>query len=376
MVPAIALIVNEKGGALERTKVELDTLRPKEVLVKLKATGICHTDLAVKAGHIPMPFPVVLGHEGAGVVLEVGADVTEIQRGDHVVLSYNYCGSCYSCKRGRMWHCTNIFQCNFGGKREDGSLMMQSSSGSVHSNFFGQSSFCSPAIVQASSCVKVDPRLPLEIVCAMGCGFQTGAGAVFNAIKPVENKTRSLAVFGTGGVGFAAIMAALSLAKENQNILQKIIAVDINNSRLELARQLGTTHTINSATEDLAARIHEITDGEGLDAAIDCSGVVPVITQMINLLGPGGQAVSVGAPPPGKTVEVDTFKLLVTAKTYQGCHQGNANSKEFIPYLATLYSEGKLPLEKLQKSYAIGDYATAFDDMINGVVIKPILIWD
>jgi aryl-alcohol dehydrogenase len=162
----------------------------------------------------------------------------------------------------------------------------------------------------------------------MGCGFQTGAGAVFNAIKPVENNTRSLAIFGTGGVGFAAIMAALSLARENQNILQKIIAVDINNSRLELARQLGTTHTINSATEDLAARIHEITDGEGLDAAIDCSGVVPVITQMISLLGPGGQAVSVGAPPPGKTVEVDTFNLLVTAKTYQGCHQGNANSKE------------------------------------------------
>jgi aryl-alcohol dehydrogenase len=162
----------------------------------------------------------------------------------------------------------------------------------------------------------------------MGCGFQTGAGAVFNAVKPVENKTRSLAIFGTGGVGFAAIMAALSLAGENKSILQKIIAVDINDARLDLAKQLGTNYTVNSAKEDLAAKIHEITSGEGLDAAIDCSGVVPVITQMINMLGPGGQAISVGAPPPGKTVEVDTFKLLVAAKTYQGCHQGNADSKQ------------------------------------------------
>jgi aryl-alcohol dehydrogenase len=155
-----------------------------------------------------------------------------------------------------------------------------------------------------------------------------GAGAVFNVIKPIENRIRSLAIFGTGGVGFAAIMAALSLTKDNTGILHQIIAVDMNNDRLELAKQLGTSHVINSSKEDLTDKIAEITNGEGLDAAIDCSGVIAVIQQMLESLGPGGHAVSVGGPPPGKTVEIDTFNMLVTAKTYQACHQGNANSKE------------------------------------------------
>ncbi|KAL1303120.1 hypothetical protein AAFC00_006554 [Neodothiora populina] len=389
MVSATALVVSEKGGPFERAQVELDSLRPNEVLVQLKATGICHTDLAVQHGHIPMPFPVVLGHEGAGIVLETGADVTDVQQGDHVVLSYNYCGKCHSCRTGHMWHCTHMFAYNFGGQRQDGSTPIKrgksSADGdaalakegeSLNSNFFGQSSFCNPAIVQSASLVKIDKSLPLDVVCAMGCGFQTGAGSVFNVIKPVENKVRSLAIFGAGGVGFAAIMAAVHLSDKAQDILSTIIAIDIADERLELTKKLGVTHTVNSAKEDLKARINEITDGEGLDAAVDCTGVIPVVADMIALVGPGGLAVTVGGPPPGKTVAVDVFGMLTAAKTYRGCHQGNAYSKEFIPFLAKLYQEGRLPVEKLQRKYPVADFKDALEDMIKGRVVKPILVWD
>lgn len=178
------------------------------------------------------------------------------------------------------------------------------------------------------------------MVCTLGCGFQTGAGSVFNVIKPVQRKVRYLAVFGAGGVGFAAIMAAHFLRNENPSVLEAIIAVDVQEARLDLAKQLGATHIINSRTDDLRKRIAEITDDENLDAAVDCTGVIPVVNDMISLIGPGGLAVTVGGPTPGLTASVDVFDMLIGAKTYRGCHQGNAYAKDVSvfspPYMELL----------------------------------------
>jgi aryl-alcohol dehydrogenase len=354
MMDATAFIVRKQGAAFEQVQAKLDELRPGEVLVELKATGICHTDLSVARGKIPVQLPAILGHEGksrvsssqshveglvdhfadwqvgAGVVLDFGDDVVGLQKGDHVVLSYNYCGSCRSCRAKRTWHCSDVMKANFGGCRPDRSstITIAGESG-VSSNFFGQSSFCNPTVVQAACCVKVDPKLPLSVVCALGCGFQTGAGAVYNVLKPNETKIRSLAVFGIGGVGCAAIMVAKYLSKQDDNELRTIIAVDVIEERLQLARDLGATHAINSAaTTDVKAATDDLTNGEGVDAVIDCTAILAVIDTMIKCLGPGGVAVTVGGPPPGSQLSLDIFDFLIGAKTYRGCHQGNAYSKE------------------------------------------------
>lgn len=267
---------------------------------------------------------------GAGVILECGHDVSELRKGDHVVLSYNFCGTCYSCQTKRTWHCSDVMKSNFGGSRPDGSsTIIVDRESNVSSNFFGQSSFTNPAVVQAACCVKVDPKLPPSVVCALGCGFQTGAGAVYNVLKPSETKIRSLAAFGIGGVGCASTIMAKYLSKQADNELRTIIAVDVIEDRLQLAKELGATHVINSAqVSDVKAATQDLTNGEDVDAVIDCTAVLSVIQTMVKCLGPGGVAVTVGGPPPGSQLSLDIFDFLIGAKTYRGCHQGNAYPKE------------------------------------------------
>lgn len=327
-------------------------------------------------------------------MLDVGSEVSSVGKGDSVVLSYNFCNSCHSCKIKRTWHCSEVTASNFGGCRPDGSRTVMSQGEPISTCFFGQSSFCNPTIVQEVCCVKVDGKLPLSVVCALGCGFQTGAGAVCNVVKPVARGIRSLAVFGVGGVGCAAIMMARYLAKQTGSQLKTIIAIDVNEQRLDLAKELGATHAIDSTKANLNEVLDEITVGEQADAAVDCTGVVSVIEQMIKLIGPGGLAVTIGGPPPGSTAAVDVFGLLIKAASYRGCHQGNAYSREvsaraphatspswtdlaqFIPMLASLYEQGELPLEKLQKTFKASDINLATEQMSKGLVIKPVLLWD
>lgn len=267
--------------------------------------------------------------EGAGVVRTVGSKVRDLQPGDHVVLSYNFCGSCKSCKMEKTYQCDHAQSMNFGGSRPDGSRTIVSNSESIGSCFFGQSSFCSPAIVQEASCVKVDKSLSLEVICALGCGFQTGTGSIYNVVKPQQRKIRHIAIFGIGAVGCAAIMAASHLATSSSNLDSafEIIAVDIDDARLELAKELRASKVINSRRESTREAIMSITNDEGLDAAVDCTGVLSVINEMIELVGSGGMAVTVGGPPPGTKASVDVFDMLIKCKTYSGCHQGNSYSK-------------------------------------------------
>jgi aryl-alcohol dehydrogenase len=260
-------------------------------------------------------------------VREVGSGVSNLAKGDHVVLSYDSCGKCRHCQRKNNFRCLEIMKRNFGGQREDGSQTITREGKPISSCFFGQSSFCNPAVVQANSCVKVDSSLDLAVVCSLGCGIQTGAGSIFNVLKPVEEDVRSLGIFGLGAVGCAAVMAAHILLKDNPTVLSHIIAVDVNESRLKLAKELGATHTINSANEDVMARLMELTEQEGLDAAVDCSGVLSVINSMINSIGSGGIAVTIGNPGNESKASVPILPFIVGAKTYCASHQGNADSK-------------------------------------------------
>ena len=201
-----AAVVNDKCGRFEVSEVELAELRDDEVLVRIAGVGVCHTDLICRDQLYPVRFPALFGHEGSGVVEKVGARVAKVQPGDHVVLTFRACGQCTACKRGDPTHCPAIFGCNFGGTRADGSATVHHHGVPIFGNFFGQSSFAAYALANEANTVKVPKEAPIELLGPLGCGIQTGAGAVLNTFKPDAGS--SIAVFGCGSVGLSAIMAA------------------------------------------------------------------------------------------------------------------------------------------------------------------------
>ncbi len=248
-----AAVVRQKSGPFLIEDVDLDEPREDEVLVRIAGTGLCHTDLAGRDGDIPSPLPIVFGHEGSGVVERVGAKVRKVKPGDHVVLSYVACGTCVSCRGGRETLCLNNFTCNFGGMRPDGSVTIRNDGEPIHGAFFGQSSFATYALAYEQNTVPVAKDVPIEILGPLGCGVQTGAGGVINSLRPKPGS--SLAVFGTGGVGMSAILAA------HLSGCATIIAVDVKEARLKAAREFGATHAINPLEADPVEAILEITHG-------------------------------------------------------------------------------------------------------------------
>ena len=251
-----AAVVESGGAPFTLVEVELDEPRADEVLVRMTAAGLCHTDLGVASGGLPFPLPGVLGHEGAGVVERVGAAVTSVVPGDHVLLSFTSCGGCGNCRGGHPAYCATWLPDNLiGGARRDGSATITRGGEPLGGHFFGQSSFARLAVADERSVVKVDPSAPLETIAPLGCGVQTGVGAVWNVLRPGPGST--VVVAGAGAVGLSAVMAA-ALTPALQ-----IVAVDVVPSRLDLARKLGATHVVDASTEDLPARIAEITGGAG-----------------------------------------------------------------------------------------------------------------
>ncbi|HKI68365.1 MAG TPA: NAD(P)-dependent alcohol dehydrogenase, partial [Verrucomicrobiae bacterium] len=254
-----AAVLRPPGGPLKIKRLKMEGPRDDEVLVRLVASGICHTDIDFCEGPTG---PVVLGHEGAGVVEQAGKSVKSVKSGDHVVLSYQSCGRCPACRRGRPTECENFWDANFGFARLDGSNAYQ---GGVRGHFFGQSSFATYTLATERNLVKVPKSLPLELLAPLGCGLQTGAGTVLNSLAVKAGS--SLAVFGTGAVGLAAVMAA-RIARA-----QTIIAVDIKPQRLKLAMELGATHRVDNRKTDLAKSIAAIT-GSGVDYMVETSGAL------------------------------------------------------------------------------------------------------
>jgi len=359
-----AAVVEGKGAPFAVVPVELGDLRPDEILVKVQAAGVCHTDIVVRDQWYPVPLPGVLGHEGAGIVEQVGSAVAGIAPGDRVSLSFNSCGICRYCLTGKPSYCADFFGRNFGSSRPDGTSPLSRASGVVHGNFFGQSSFATSAIANIRSVVKLTEEIPFEVVAPFGCGIQTGAGSVLNALRPPAGS--SIAIFGAGSVGLAAIMAAALSG------CTTIVAVDLVDSRLELARELGSTHSVDAKHEDAVARIREITAG-GADFSLEVTASPKVLRQAVECLAPTGQCGLIGAAAFGTDVALDMNSILIPGRTVRGLVEGDSIPQLFIPRLVELWKQGKFPVDRIIALYDFDAIDQAVQDAEHGRVIKPVL---
>jgi aryl-alcohol dehydrogenase len=356
-----AAVVHEPNGKFTIETVNLDEPKADEVLVRLVATGICHTDIAAVEQILPLPMPIVLGHEGAGVVEKVGSNVKGLSVGDHVVLAFGSCGHCANCENHHPAYCESMPLLNFSGRRMDGSATLTDKSGTpLTGSFFSQSSFATYSIANARNAIKVRSDAPLKLLGPLGCGFMTGAGTVLNVLKPGPND--ALGIFGSGALGFAAILAAKLRGCKN------IIAIDRVPSRLALARELGATTTIDTSKENLGERLAEL---GGLEFAMDTTGVPKVIEAAIGALKPGGTCVMVGAGHESQmTVNI---MHMISGRVIRGVVEGDSDPATFIPYLVDQFMEGHFPIDKLVQYYPLNKINDAVADTGTGKTIKPIL---
>lgn len=361
----ITAALSGRGGETpELVELEQEGPRAGEMRIRLVATGICHTDLHEHPGR-HSPQPIVLGHEGAGVVEELGEGVSGFAVGDHVILSGNSCGICPSCLAGRPTYCDLAMPLCFGGKRLDGSTALCEGDHAVHSHFFGQSSFATHAIIPQRTAVKMDKDLPLEKLGPLGCGVVTGAGGVIEALKVGFGDT--IAVFGTGGVGLSAVMAAKLVGAK------RIVAVDLSDDRLELAREFGATDTFRGDQEGLADAIRKVT-GRGVDFTFNTTNAPPVHSAALEVLAMNGTAGFVAAPLGEWSPQM--FALLAGGRQLRGILGGDANPRTFLPQLAEYWRQGRLPFDRMLKFYPFAEIERAWADAKSGAAIKPVLLME
>ncbi|MBQ9321629.1 MAG: NAD(P)-dependent alcohol dehydrogenase [Eubacterium sp.] len=354
-----AAITKEKEAPFEFTEIELAEPKADEILVRIQAAGVCHTDEAGRSGVLPFSFPAVLGHEGAGIVEKVGEGVTGFQKGDPVCLTYASCGTCKACIAGRPYACERMNEINFFGVYPDGAnrIMWQ---GEKVSSFFSQSSFAGYALVSQRSAVHIPEDIDFAVAAPFGCGVQTGAGIVLNSLKPEFGS--SLVVGGCGTVGMCAIMAGKLCG------CAKIIAVGGNPASLELAKELGATHTINrKEVDDLSGAIMQ-TAGGGVDYAVDTSGNGRMISSLLNSLTFTGSIAIAGG---GFQLMLGSFDLC--ARTIKGVSEGDSNPQQFIPQLMEAYRQGRFPVDRLIRTYPFESINEAFADSGSGKCIKAVL---
>ncbi|MET3289786.1 UNVERIFIED_CONTAM: aryl-alcohol dehydrogenase [Brevibacillus sp. OAP136] len=359
-----SIVVEELHGPLMVKEVELDTPKHNEVLIQVVGSGICHTDFAVKTGRIPSHFPIALGHEGAGIVKEIGPGVTGFSPGDHVVVSFPYCGHCKNCLTGHPSSCESSFPLSFGGKMLDGTYRIHDVQGKEVGSLFGQASLSSYVVSHTNNLVKVDPEVDLRLLGPLACGIQTGAGTVLNKLKPSVGE--SIVVFGCGGVGMSAVMGA-QLAS-----CSTIIAVDVVEERLALAKELGATHTLNGKTDDVVAKIREIT-GSGADYAVESVGNSVLVKQAVHAIRPGGKVALVGGS--GETTLHIHDDLIAVNKSLIGVVEGDSIPSLFINSLISLYKKGQFPFDKLIRFYQLDELSQAVEDMHSGRTIKPVILF-
>ena len=362
-----AAVVASAGSAFVLEPIELSKPRQHEVVVEIEASGMCHADLAGQAGHLPFPFPAVLGHEGVGRVAELGSAVTGFSLGDRVVISFSWCGHCSTCLGGAPVYCQQWPVLNMvSGSRLDGSPTVSHQGQPLHGHFFGQSSFSRKVIAAAHSLIRVPDDIPASVLAPLGCGVQTGVSAVTTVLQPKPGAR--VAVFGAGAVGLSAIMG-LGVTGATE-----IIAVDIHPSRLALARELGATATINASEGKVAEQLAACTGKAGLTGSIETSGNLGSLRTAIASLAPAGTCVVIGVPRAGETVAVDVVDLVARGLHLRGTNQGDAVPRTFIPQLIELYRRGRLPVEKITTCFPFPEINQAAAASLNGSVIKPVLV--
>jgi len=360
-----AVVLPSHDAPFEIRQLELGDPRPGEVLVRIVGAGMCHTDLLARIPGAPFASPIVLGHEGSGIVERIGEGVTKVAPGDKVVLSYASCGKCMNCETGLPQYCELFGPLNFMGSRLDGSTPLSGDDGSrMGCCWFGQSSFASHAIATERNVVKVTADdVKLEILGPLGCGFQTGAGAVINSLG--ARPGTSIVIYGAGAVGLAGLMAAKIAG------CTTIIAVDLHDNRLALAKELGATHTINAkTTTDVTAAVREIT-GNGTQYGLDTTGVPAVLRGAVDALRPTGILVVVGVVMGDIGFSSTGF---LDGKTVKGVIEGDAYPADFIPKMIEWHRRGLFPIEKLVKTYRLDQINEAQHDSESGATIKPIFV--
>jgi len=357
-------VVNSQGADFSLEEVELSAPLADEVLVKIVATGLCHTDIHLK-GFLPEEmFPNVFGHEGAGIVEAVGEGVTGIEVGDHVVLSFRSCRSCENCTSGMVGYCDSSLLLNYMGMRMDGTTTYSREGSPVFGNFFGQSSLSAHAIAYADNVVVVDKSVDLTKVAPYGCGFQTGAGTVLNVLAPTP--TDSLVVYGVGAVGLAALAAAKYLG------LGTIIAVDPMENRREAAARYGAIGLDPTAEENVVEKVKELTGG-GASYAIDTTAISAVVKQAQQSLRVRGTLVALGLGP--EEYAIDAIDLLQNGKIIRSSIEGESDPLEMLPRLIEMNRAGDFDVDDLVVTYTFEDINAAIDDVLAGRVVKPVLVW-
>ncbi|MGW6954114.1 NAD(P)-dependent alcohol dehydrogenase [Streptomyces chartreusis] len=360
-ISATAAVLHAPDAPFSLETITFGSLRAGEILVEIHAAGLCHTDLIPRMPVIGERLvPLVLGHEGAGIVTDIGPDVTAIRPGDHVLLSFDSCGTCERCQANDPAYCANFRIANTSGRRLDGSVAATDEHGiPVANRWFGQSSFATHAIATERNAVVIDPSLPLDVLAPLGCGLQTGAGAVLHEMKLEPGQ--SIAVLGVGAVGLAAVMAARIAGADD------IIAVDLHPSRLDLAKKVGATRCLPGGTGDLAQAL--ASDNPGLDFVLDTTGVPDVIRAGATALRPHGRAVLVGTG----VHPVSFHPSELTGITIGYVLEGSVDPHQFLPELVKHWRAGRFPIEQLITTYPLADIDRAEADMRSGTAVKPVL---
>jgi len=361
-----AAVLYELKTPLKVEDVDLDNPKAREVRVKIVANGVCHSDYSVIHGVLRSPLPVVLGHEGAGIVEEVGPEVTMVKPGDHVVLSFApYCGHCYYCSLGRPVLCDNMRLTMGKGTLLDGTTRLKKNGKTIY-HMAGVSCFAQYTVVAETSCIKVANEVPLDKACLVGCGVMTGVGAAINTAK-VEPGTNCV-VIGCGGVGLNVIQGCAIAGAAT------IIGVDLMDNKLEYAKQFGATHTINPTKQDLVKTVRSLTEGRGADYSFEVIGLGKTIEQAYACARQGGTTIVVGAPSREDTVTISASSLL-TEKVLKGSVYGSARPHVDMPRLIDLYMKKKLKIDELvSRTYSLDEVNTAMTALEKGEVARSVVI--
>ncbi len=349
--------------------VELDGPQADEILVKIAGVGICHTDLFVRdlAAHI-FKHPAVLGHEGAGIVEAIGENISKVKVGDKVAITFSSCGTCANCERGPAAYCENFQALNMSGMRSDGSRALSNEQGELEGSFFGQSSFATHCLTSERNVVKVADGIPVEIAGPLGCGIQTGAGAILNSLD-VEAGT-GVMISGGGPVGQSAVMAAKLRG------CTTIILVEPQESRREFALKYGATHVIDPMScEDISAKVREI-EPRGLDYAFDTTGLDSALDAALKSLKPKGALGMVGMSPTNAAMPATINNFAAQGLRVIGIIEGDSEPDEFLPYLMEQHLAGHLPFDKMVKTYPFADINRAIAEQHDGQCIKAVLTFD
>jgi S-(hydroxymethyl)mycothiol dehydrogenase len=355
-----AVVARSKGAPVEVVTVNVPDPGPGEAVVAVQACGVCHTDLHYREGGINDEFPFLLGHEAAGVVEAVGPDVTDVAPGDFVILNWRaVCGSCRACDRGEPWYCFSTFNATQKMTLEDGTEL---------SPALGIGAFAEKTLVHAGQCTKVDPSADPAAVGLLGCGVMAGIGAAINTGQVTRGK--SVAVIGCGGVGSAAIMGA-RLAGAS-----KVIAVDLDDQKLEWATKMGATHTVNSSRTDPVAAVQELTGGFGADVVIDAVGRPETWKQAFYARDLAGTVVLVGVPTPEMTLpDIPLLDFFGRGGSLKSSWYGDCLPSRDFPMLVDLYQQGRLDLDAfVTERIAVDDVEAAFERMHQGKVLRSVVV--